>query len=125
MSVISGNIQRKILDISSLSELDHLVKSFQLADTLPTNCEMTIVDLLLCNDYYLDIVTSHKIEVLWGFYLLSSKLGWILAGRVLSEDNEINVQNMLILKHGTNATKRMCFKVKKVHEKLGLTHRTI
>ena len=92
-----------------MSELDHLVKGFQLADTLPTNCEMTSVDLLLGNDYYLDIFTSLKIEVLWGFYLLSSKLGWIIAGRVLSEDNEINVQNMFILKHGTNATKTDVF----------------
>ena len=54
--VISGNIQRKTLDISSMSEFGHLVKSIELADTLPTNCKMTRVDLLLGNDYYLDIV---------------------------------------------------------------------
>ena len=77
-----------------MSELGHLVKSIALADTLPTNCEMTRVTLLLGNNYYLDIVLSQKMEVLPGLYLLSSKLGWILAGRVISEDNEINGTNI-------------------------------
>ena len=56
MSIISGIAQRKTLDISSMSEFGHLVKSIVLTDTLPTNCEITRVDLLLGNDYYLDIV---------------------------------------------------------------------
>ena len=73
-----------------MSELCNLVKSIALADTLPTNCEMIRVDLLWANDYYLDMFLSQKIEVLLGLYLLSSKLGWILAGRVISEDNKIN-----------------------------------
>ena len=68
-----------------MSELCHLVKSIALADTLPTNCEMIRVNLLSANDYYLDMVLSQKIEVLLGLYLLSSKLGWILAGRVISD----------------------------------------
>ena len=87
MPIISGNIQRKTLDISSISELGLLVKSIALADTLPTNCEMTRVDLRLGNDYYLDKVLSQKMEMLLGIYLLSSKLGWILAGREIFEDN--------------------------------------
>ena len=109
MPIISGNIQRKTLDISSMSELGLLVKSIALADTLPTNCEMTRVDLLLGNDYYLDTGLSQKMEVLRGFYLLSSKLGWILAGRAIADDNEIDGPNMLILTHGTNATKTNVF----------------
>ena len=60
MPIISGNIQRKTLDISSMSDLGLLVKSIALAYTLPTNCEMTRVDLRLGNDYYLDIVLSQK-----------------------------------------------------------------
>ena len=95
--VISGNIQRKTLDISTRSELDYLVRSVDLTDSLPAKTEATSVDLLLGNDYYLDIVLSQNIEVRPGLDLLSSKLGWILAGRAMSEDHEFRVPNMLIL----------------------------
>ena len=78
-----------------MSELCHLVKSIALADPLPTICEMTRVDLLLANGYHLDMVLSQKMDVLLGLYMLSSKLGWILAGRVISEDNEINIPGLV------------------------------
>ena len=116
--VISGNIQRKTLDISSMSELDYLVKSIDLADILPSKAESTTIDLLLGNDYYLDIVMSQKMEVLPGLYLLSSKLGWILAGRAMSEDVEdANVPNMLMLTYGNYVTKTNIFQSVENQEK--------
>ncbi|XP_052760015.1 uncharacterized protein LOC128202884 [Mya arenaria] len=107
--VISGNIQRKTLNIKAMSDLDHLVNSVELADTIPRNCEMANVELLLGNDYYLDIVLSQKLEVTPGLYLLSSKLGWILAGRTTSEETDDSVPNMLILTHGSTFTKTNVF----------------
>ena len=74
--------REKTLDILSTHEHGHLVKSIELADTRPINCKMTSVDLLLGNDYYLDIAVSQKMEVLPGLILLCPKLGWILTGGV-------------------------------------------
>ena len=72
---------------------------------------MTSVELLLGNDYYLDIAMSQKMEVLLGLCLLSSKLGRILAWGVICEHDEMNVPNMLILTHGQMQHKLTCFEV--------------
>ena len=73
--LISDNIHRKQLDVKVVKNLDHLLCSVDLADTILKENETTTVDLLIGNDFYLDIILSHKIEVQPGLYLLSSKLG--------------------------------------------------
>ena len=107
--VISGTVQRKVLKLFPSKNLDHLVRSLEMADTIPLETESSAVKLLIGSDYYLDIILSQKIEVQPGLYLLASKFGWILTGRTSEADSPINESNMLILTYGTNATKTNVF----------------
>ncbi|XP_045216847.2 uncharacterized protein LOC123566631 [Mercenaria mercenaria] len=106
---ITGSIQRKPVNISDKNSFKDLVKSLTLADTLPTETKNGSVELLIGNDYYLDIVLGHKIEVQKGLYLLSSKLGWILTGRSSEVDENVNDVNMLILTYGSNISTTKVF----------------
>ena len=54
-------------------------KNLKLADTISTSYEDARVDILVGNDYYLDIISSEKIQLQEGLYLLGSKLGWIMS----------------------------------------------
>lgn len=108
--VISGNIQRKRFDIGSMENLEHILNSVDLADTIPTENEYSSIELLIGNDFYLDIILPQKIEVQPGLYLLSSKLGWLLTGRTsLSMDDESTDTNMLILTYGRSTSKTAVF----------------
>ena len=74
---ISGTIQRKSMKLSS-EHLEHLVKSVELADSIPSENESSTTELLIGNDFYLDVILSQKVEIQPGLYLLGSKHGWIL-----------------------------------------------
>ncbi|XP_060570667.1 uncharacterized protein LOC132728956 [Ruditapes philippinarum] len=106
---ITGSIQRKPVSISNNGEFRSLIKNLTLADDIPTEEYTDSIDLLLGNDYYLDIVLGHKIEIQPGLYLLSSKLGWILSGRTSEIDDSVTDANMLILSYGNNITKTQVF----------------
>lgn len=56
-------------------------------DTLPSSCEKCDIDLPIGNNCYADIVSMKRITFKDGLYLLSSKFGWILSGRIHSEDS--------------------------------------
>ena len=99
--VISGTVQRKAFKFRSSENLDHLVQSLDMADSIPSETDSSTVELLLTNDYYHDIILSQKIEVQPVLYLLASKLGWILTGHTSEVDSELNQTNMLILTYGT------------------------
>lgn len=100
--VISGTVQRKAMKIRSSENLEHLVSSLDLADTIPRESESSSVELLIGNDYYLDIILSQKIEVQPGLYFLASKLGWILTGRTNELDSGVNETSMLTLTYGND-----------------------
>lgn len=98
---ITGTIHRNPLAIPSSGNLNFLLKSLDMADTIPTESESTTIELLLGNDYYLDLVLPQRMEIQTGLYLLASKLGWILTGRT-SENSDIqNDINMLIFTYGS------------------------
>lgn len=88
--VISGSVQRKAVKFYPTENLEHLVKSLDMADTIPTESESSSVELLIGNVYYLDIILSQKNEVQRGFYLLASQLGWILTGRTNESESDVN-----------------------------------
>jgi len=97
--VISGLIERR--PVKSMSpEAKNIMNSVQLADTITKERETSSVELLIGNDYYLDLVTSQKIEIQPGLYLLSSKFGWILSGRTLDSETNKNNVNMFVMSHG-------------------------
>ena len=78
-----------------------------MADTISSETETFTVEILVGNDYYLDIILSQKIQP--GLYLLASKLGWILTGRTSEVESEFNQINMLILTYGTNVSNTSVF----------------
>ncbi|XP_060588499.1 uncharacterized protein LOC132743919 [Ruditapes philippinarum] len=107
--VISGNVQRKNIDVSTMEQIGDLITSLDLADSLPLEKESTTIELLIGNDYYLDLLLPQKIELLPGLYLLGSKLGWILTGRTNSDDKHDTVPNFLVQTYGSNTTKTSVF----------------
>ncbi|CAG2196347.1 unnamed protein product [Mytilus edulis] len=75
----------------------YLCNNLQLADTLPSSLESSTIEILIGNDYYLDIILPQKIEIQQGLYLLGSKLGWILTGRSqLSDEERENKMTMTV-----------------------------
>ena len=105
--VISGSVQRKAM--KSSENFEHLVSSLELADDVPKMFESSSIDVLIGNDYYLDIIMSQRIEVQPGLYLLSSKLGWILTGRSGDHEPSPTESNMLILTYGNDVTETSAF----------------
>ena len=65
MSNITGTVSAPSEDI------DNLMNSLDLADTIPVESESTMIGLLLGNDYYLDKVLPQKIEVQNGLNFLN------------------------------------------------------
>ena len=71
-----------------------------LADALPTKLENSTIDLLIGNDYYLDLILPQKVEIQPGLYMLGSKLGWILAGRTSDTVKTTEEQSLLVVTYG-------------------------
>ena len=117
--VISGTVQRNAMKLCTSENMQHLVSSLDMADSIPTESESSSIELLIGNDYYLDILLSQKIEIQPGLYLLASKLGWILTGRTSEINSETEVTSMLsILTYGNNITKSCVFtNVDRVNER--------
>ncbi|XP_061176063.1 uncharacterized protein LOC133185014 [Saccostrea echinata] len=106
---ITGSIHRRPLPPNITEKMQHQWKHLQFADTLPKTTENSTIDILIGNDYYLDLVSSEKIEVNPGLYLLSSKVGWILTGRTQEnfEASRDHLHEMLIV-NGNNLTTEYC-----------------
>ena len=102
--MISVLEQRKAMKINSSENFEHLVSSRELAYDIPKMLESSSVDMLIGNDYFLDIIMSQRIEVQPGLYLLSSKLGLILTGQSGDHDLTMNETNMLILTYSNDVT---------------------
>ena len=80
---------------------ENLTRQYSLADTFPHDREITSIELLIGNDFYLDFILPRRVELQSGLYLLDSKLGWILTGRTSEFAVEKQESNMLILTYGT------------------------
>ena len=97
---IAGSIQRRPVNLKSFQNWEYFWGEFPLADDLPKETETSSVELLIGNDYYLDIILPQKIEVQTGLYMLGSKLGWILSARTSENVSNIPETGMLILTYG-------------------------
>ncbi|CAG2200281.1 unnamed protein product [Mytilus edulis] len=94
---ITGSILRRPLQMDVCENMKYLCNNLQLADTLPSCLESSTIEILIGNDYYLDIILPQKIEIQQGLYLLGSKLGWILTGRSqLSDEEKENKMTMTV-----------------------------
>ena len=99
---ITGSMQRRPFDTSCLQNWEYLWKDNVLADTIPTGIETSTIDLLIGNDYYLDLILPQKVEIQPGLYMLWSKLGWILAGRTSDSIQTTEEQSLLVITYGTD-----------------------
>lgn len=102
---ITGSIQRRPFNTNCLKYWEYLWKENALADTLPSERESSTIDLLIGNDYYLDLILPQKVEIQPGLYMLGSKLGWILAGRTSDSVKETTEQSLLVITYGTEIEK--------------------
>ena len=57
---ISGNIQRNSVSEFLIGQVNHLVNSVYLADSIPNEKEVYTIELLIGNDFYLDIIMPHR-----------------------------------------------------------------
>lgn len=80
------------------------MKSVELADNIPSESESSTIELLIGNDYYLDLILSQKVEIQPGLYMLASKLGWILTGRTTENRGEGTESSLFVLTYGTSVT---------------------
>ncbi|XP_060552386.1 uncharacterized protein LOC132713726 [Ruditapes philippinarum] len=108
--VISGTIQRKQINVLGKDGIKDIIHSVDLADNIPKENEFSSVELLIGNDFYLDIVLPQRIEIQSGLYLLASKLGWLLTGRTDENSDETGSEtNLLILTYGDCQTASKIF----------------
>ena len=97
---IAGSIQRRPVNLKSFRNWDYLWGEFPLADDLPKETDSSSVELLIGNDYYLDLILPQKIEVQAGLYMR-----WILSGRTSEITNDTTESSMLIMTYGTEIQK--------------------
>ena len=102
---ITRSIQRRPVNLQSLENWDYLWEESVLADTLPNERESSTIEILIGNDYYLDLILPRNIEIQRGLYMLGSKLGWILAGRTSDSFKEATEPSLLILTYGSEMRK--------------------
>ena len=55
------------------------------------------MELLIGNDYYCDLVSSEREKAGPGLYLLGSHLGWILSGRMPTDEKKTSEVSMLLM----------------------------
>ena len=63
---IAGSIQRRPFNLKSVKNWKYLWTEFSLADDFPNVRKTSSVDLLIGNEYYLDIILPQKIEIQTG-----------------------------------------------------------
>ena len=59
---IAESIQRRPVNLKSLDNWKCLWNEFSLADDLPSKGEISSIDLLIGNDYYLDMILPKKLR---------------------------------------------------------------
>ena len=74
---ISGNIQRTPIKIDNQFKI---IRKYELADTLPKHTESSSIGILIGNNYYNDIMSTERIKILEGLYIIKPKFGWMING---------------------------------------------
>lgn len=91
---ISGMIQRAPINSK---QFEPFFKEHQLADTLPSELEVSTVELLIGNDYYSELILPERKQLSPGIYLLASHLDWILSGRLPTEERKTSEVSMFLM----------------------------
>ena len=78
-------------------------RKYEQADTLPETMESSTLGLLIGNDYYNDVMSSEKVKIEEGLYIIKSKFGWVISGRTTNQRNERQQENiMFIMTHSSS-----------------------
>ena len=95
---ISGNIHRVPIKLDNKFTIQ---RKYKLADTLPTHAESSTIGILIGSDYYNDVMTTEKIKIQEGLYVLNSKFGRIITGKTKTNE-KIKENSMLIMTHSSS-----------------------
>jgi len=96
---ISGNIQRMPIQLNNQLALQ---RKYRFADTLPKTVESSTIGLLIGSDYYNEIMSSERIKIQEGLYVIQSKFGWMISGRTKFNEGNNQESTMLILTHSSS-----------------------
>ena len=80
---ITGSLQRVAIPENDCKAFLH---NYKLADSLPSTTQSTQLGILIGNDYYNDILLNDRREIKSGLYVIKSKFGWMLSGRINKND---------------------------------------
>ena len=83
---ITGSITTTPLDLHVQAALP---PDIHLADHYLDSGQPQVIDLLVGNDYYLDIVLPERRQLSPGLYALNTRLGWIISGRLPSPSTAV------------------------------------
>ncbi len=84
VDVITSGVSRAPIDNKAVKKL---LYKYQLADTLPKKHENVHIDMLIGSDFYWQLIKPNpRKEVSKGLYLIPSKLGWLITGRVSTKN---------------------------------------
>ncbi len=75
-------ICKAIRKVSVPPAVVHACESFTLSDSVPNNSDYKDIELLIGCDYFWKLFDVKKQELTEGLFLVESKLGWVLTGRV-------------------------------------------
>ena len=96
---ISGNVQRAPIKIDNQFKI---IRKYELADTFPKHTESSSIGILIGNDCYNDIMSTERIKIYEGLYVIRSKFGWMINGQTKTKDGSKDKNLMLIMTHSTN-----------------------
>ena len=60
-----------------------------LADTLPTDTELSPVEMLIGNDYYFELLQPRKLDLGNNLFAFQTKLGWVFGGKTQADMDKV------------------------------------
>ena len=84
--VITGKTSTTTVD---LFQVPFPFEKYEMSEEVSRVAENSSIDVLIGNDYYNDLITARKVQIVPGLYLLESRFGWILSGRFLKQETEV------------------------------------
>ena len=91
---ITGHLNRLPIQLENQRKIQ---KDYPLADTMPKRIETDTLELLIGNDYYNDIILDERKKIQDNLYVINSKLGWIISGRVSSTNGNEKENDMFAM----------------------------
>ena len=80
---ISGDMQRLPIYLKNRFSIQ---KGFGLADTLPQQTEFSTIEVLIGSNYCHEVMSSEKVEVQEGLYIIKLRFSWIISGKTKTNE---------------------------------------